>query len=65
MSEKGIKRAIVNICARKAVGKIVKDLSDRSGLNGAWYEIDANIRVEILDVWTQIVRDAIKKAVGE
>lgn len=62
MSEEGIKRTIVNTCAREAVGRIVKDLADRSGLDGAWYGIDDDIRVEILDVWTQIVRDAIKKA---
>lgn len=40
------------------VAGIVADLRGRSGLDGAWDAIDASIQAEIVEEWTELVRDA-------
>lgn len=42
------------------VDDIVKDLTDRRGLNDAWDSIDADIREEIRQLWRQIVKSNAK-----
>lgn len=41
--------------ARRIVDAIIHDLSDRSGLAGAWCSIDGDIQDEIRDQWTHLV----------
>lgn len=50
---------IVREKARKAVDKIVFDLSDRKGLDNEWSALDDDVKDEIVDAWTAIVAEAV------
>lgn len=41
--------------AEKCVNSIIRDLSDRSGLDGAWDGIDDDIKAEIRKEWEDII----------
>ncbi len=45
--------------ASDAVQAILDDMSDRSGLQNAWDEIDADIQDEIREEWTKLVLQAM------
>lgn len=45
--------------ARKAVTRIIDDLTDRRGLRHAWDGIDDDIRAEIESTWTMIIRTSL------
>jgi hypothetical protein len=47
--------------ARLAVDGIIDDLTDRRGLSGEWYNIDEDIRNEIIETWVDIVCANYKK----
>ncbi len=46
---------------KAAVDGIVRDLSDRSGLDGAWDGCDSDIQQEIKDTWAEIIEEALKE----
>lgn len=52
----------VETLAKKAVKKIIEDLSDRRGLRQAWEGIDEDIRDEIVDVWQTIIVGVFEKS---
>ena len=41
--------------ARAAAEAIVRDLTDRRGLRGAWESIDEDVREEIVATWTTLI----------
>jgi hypothetical protein len=43
--------------AEKIVNEILADLTDRSGLQNEWEQIDDGIQEEIKSEWIKIVRD--------
>lgn len=47
--------------AKKAVAKIVYDLTDRWGLRQQWEQIDADIQREIKRTWAQAIDEAFSK----
>lgn len=53
--------------ARKAVKRIIDDLTDRRGLRHAWDGIDDDIRAEIESTWAMIIRTflASRREAGE
>lgn len=44
-----------------AVDKIFEDLTDRSGLQNAWEEIDQDIQAEIKHKWASIITDILNQ----
>jgi hypothetical protein len=42
--------------ATRAVDAIIKDLSDRGGLDGAWNDVDSEMQDEIREIWAQAIR---------
>jgi len=48
------------LAVRDMARDIVKDLSDRPGLDNEWHHIDDEIRAEIVSVWEAIVVAAMK-----
>lgn len=47
--------------AEKIVEKILSDLTDRSGLDGAWDSIDSDIQEEIKETWVSIVDEHLEE----
>ena len=47
--------------AETIVDLILRDLKDRSGLDGAWDQIDDGIQAEIRDQWMLIARRVIER----
>ena len=47
--------------ATAAMNNIIRDLTDRSGLGDAWNEIDADVRDEIREVWTEAIEAAFRE----
>lgn len=56
------KDEIQNI-ANKIVDSIISDLTDRSGFDHIWYDIDEKIRNEIKSAWKEIAFTEIYKVV--
>lgn len=50
--------------AKKIVDAILKDLSDRRGLRGAWAMTDPDIQREIRAQWEALTNDTIEKLCG-
>ena len=48
------------IAARRAVKRIVRDLSDRRGLGDEWGSLYDDVREEIVNEWTAIVEEEIR-----
>jgi len=46
--------------ARRIVSAIVEDLKDRRGLRQEWEQIDAGIRIEILDRWWELACEQLE-----
>jgi len=46
--------------ARRIVAAIVMDLKDRRGLRQEWEQIDAGIRIEILDRWWELACEQLE-----
>jgi hypothetical protein len=46
--------------AERIVENILDDLTDRRGLKHEWYQIDEDIRAEIIEKWQAIVRAALQ-----
>lgn len=47
--------------ADEIVAAIVDDLTDRRGLKHEWYQIDDDIKEEILTTWRQIVIERLPR----
>ncbi len=45
--------------SKRAVGRIVADLCDRSGLDSEWDCIDSDIKEEILEKWADIIEQEV------
>jgi hypothetical protein len=56
---------MANRAAEKAVENIVSDLSDRSGLSGAWDGIDDETKTVIQNWWIKVVEAAILEERGK
>ena len=48
--------------AIKAVADIAADISDRAGLGDIFYDLDIEVKGEIIDAWTTIIQEAIEAA---
>jgi hypothetical protein len=46
----------------RIVNRIISDLTDRSGLEDEWDQIDDTVQDEIRDTWKSIVVDEISKS---
>lgn len=53
----------VDELAAEAVREIVRDLSGRAGLDGAWDAIDEDVQLEIMVAWEQVICGAFVDAV--
>jgi len=47
--------------ARSIVRGIIKDFTDRGGLQNEWEQIDYQIQAEIIIRWREIVKDILKE----
>ena len=45
--------------SKKIVEEIIKDLTSRSGLDGAWHNTDLETRKEIQFAWEQMAQDIL------
>ena len=45
----------VAMLARRAVAKIIRDMTDRRGFRHAWDDCDEDVRAEIETEWTRLV----------
>lgn len=45
--------------SKKILFKIVNDLTDRAGLDNYWWNIDGEIREEILTAWLAIIEQEL------
>lgn len=45
----------------RAVCAIIKDLSDRRGLDNEWDAIDDDIQTEIVERWKEIIKEEFSK----